>query len=339
MQKGHSKKKLRKVDDEVRILQEKKIDLEQNDEIDILETDSKLLMQFLPDLKKNIHELRDKINGIRKEIDNGELKTENGVSFLEVKNQLLLNYCINLSYFLLRKTEGKEIQEHPVVEELVRTRTTMEKLRPINVKLKYQIDKLVKQATLGVVAENNSKLNFKPNIVDFMPLNAENEEDVTEEINKEGKYVVRKGVPVPYTGDIDHEDRKKEKMITRAKKSHMFKFMNDKWGTAPEEIPFDEFKGFRKNEDKQDEEFEKYEEDNFKRVQRPKESKRNKKFKETQFRDALGVFEKYANVGDVRESTRDDSKVSQIIKKNSFRKKVRPRDGDNRNVKRRKLNH
>lgn len=39
------------------------------------------------------------------------------------------------------------VKGHPVVEQLVRIRTLLEKLRPLDAKLKYQIEKLLKVAT------------------------------------------------------------------------------------------------------------------------------------------------------------------------------------------------
>ena len=38
------------------------------------------------------------------------------------------------------------MKDHPVVSHLVKLRVTMEKLRPLDAKLKYQIDKLLKLA-------------------------------------------------------------------------------------------------------------------------------------------------------------------------------------------------
>lgn len=70
-----------------------------------------------------------------------------GVSYLEAKYHLLLSYCVNLVYYLLRKAAGQSINDHPVVLQMVRIRTLLEKLRPLDAKLKYQVEKLLKVAT------------------------------------------------------------------------------------------------------------------------------------------------------------------------------------------------
>ena len=52
-----------------------------------------------------------------------------------MKYHLLLDYNINLTFFLLLKTEGRSIIGHPVLERLVFLRTALEKLKPIDAKV------------------------------------------------------------------------------------------------------------------------------------------------------------------------------------------------------------
>ena len=56
----------------------------------------------------------------------------------------MLSYCVNIVFYLLLKAEGRPVRDHPVVLRLVEIRTYLEKLRPVDRKLRYQIDKLVK---------------------------------------------------------------------------------------------------------------------------------------------------------------------------------------------------
>ena len=72
------------------------------------------------------------------------------------------SYLMNLTYVMLQKTEGRPVSGCPAVDRLVEIRTVLERVRPIDQKLQYQVDKLVKTAATGVVAENDP-LHFKPN--------------------------------------------------------------------------------------------------------------------------------------------------------------------------------
>lgn len=50
---------------------------------------------------------------------------------------------------------------HPFVESLVELRTLLEKMKPLEQKLKYQIDKLVRAAAAGVVEETEQEKGGK----------------------------------------------------------------------------------------------------------------------------------------------------------------------------------
>lgn len=69
---------------------------------------------------------------------------------------------MDLTYIMLQKVKGQSINGDPAVLRLAENRTVLEKMRPIDQKLTYQIDKLIKTATTGVPAANDP-LRFKPN--------------------------------------------------------------------------------------------------------------------------------------------------------------------------------
>lgn len=48
------------------------------------------------------------------------------------------------------KAEGKTVKDHPVIDQLVRIRTILEKMKPIEAKLKHQIEQLLKIAETGL---------------------------------------------------------------------------------------------------------------------------------------------------------------------------------------------
>jgi hypothetical protein len=73
------------------------------------------------------------------------------------------------------KSQGKSVKDHPVVDQLVRIRAIMDKMKPIEKKLSYQIDKLVRTANLGVRAGGNVELTERANPADL----EEDEEEVS----------------------------------------------------------------------------------------------------------------------------------------------------------------
>jgi U3 small nucleolar ribonucleoprotein protein LCP5 len=80
---------------------------------------------------------------------------KDGISLFDVKNALLLSYLQNLVFLILlklraRKGDQKELGLHPqdeVVQKLVELRIYLEKgVRPLESRLKYQIDKILRSA-------------------------------------------------------------------------------------------------------------------------------------------------------------------------------------------------
>lgn len=57
---------------------------------------------------------------------------------------------------------GKQIENDPAIDRLIEIRTVLEKIRPIDYKLRYQIDKLVKTAITGTTSASDPN-SFKPN--------------------------------------------------------------------------------------------------------------------------------------------------------------------------------
>ena len=62
-----------------------------------------------------------------------KLETQHGMSYLEMKYNLMLNYCQFLSAYLLMKLECRDdISEHPIIERLTYIKLMFEKLRPLD---------------------------------------------------------------------------------------------------------------------------------------------------------------------------------------------------------------
>ncbi|KAH8269331.1 hypothetical protein KR018_004617, partial [Drosophila ironensis] len=226
-------------------------------------------IQLLGEMNSNVKQVTDLVEGMLQRVKSGELTTEYGLSFLEVKYHMLLDYLINLTYVVLRKCSGETIEGDPSIERLIEIRTVLEKIRPIDHKLRYQIDKLVKTATTGVSSHTDPIL-YKPN-PEGMMISAggdgedaaagsnssgdddEDDEDEDEEeeagrakkprkadtAGKSGVYVPPRIRPVFYDGEernADKEQKAMERVKKRAITSSILQDLKEEYLDAPTEI-------------------------------------------------------------------------------------------------------
>ena len=60
------------------------------------------------------------------------------------------SYLINLVQLMVHKVEGQLICEDVCVDRLTEIRTVLEKIKPLDQRLSYQVDKLIKTSNTGL---------------------------------------------------------------------------------------------------------------------------------------------------------------------------------------------
>lgn len=243
--------------------------------------DSNITLEDINDLKQLLSDLKDKTCDLNKLLKNciksvsdneTPYKTEKGFSFLDIKNNVFLSYMSELSYILLRKISKKQIKGESAIKRIIEDRVVLERMRPIECKLKYQIDKLMKLAA-GNGPNKEDPLSLKPNLQDFDDQAGDQQEDdesdgdVNAEANT-GAYVPPKLMAVPY------EDEKQAKALEIAKRralsSSIVEDLREQYGDAPVEISDS---GHRQKKMEMIKKRTKYEEDNLMRMRITKKTR------------------------------------------------------------------
>jgi len=282
-----------------------------------------LFQQQAPALAKTIQEItrsvqiaRDKIVPLSQRAQEKDISTTEGMDYLEVKYQLLLDYCIYLTYYMLLKTKGQPVADHPVLKELLRTRILIEKIKPLDNKLQYQIEKLLKMANQHVdpeVAFKNidTKLRAGPNLKAFLKPKEEGEEA---QDPSEQPYQISKNRSTHYEDRKEKKQKEQERALKRAANSRMAKFVNEMVGEEPEEQDLDISKDLLGHKKKtQDEEVTEYEETYFTRLDRRAMEKKEKsqkgargRGKNQDYDDVLGGLEDFATFSALRDNNRPE---------------------------------
>ncbi|KAM9329842.1 neuroguidin [Gastrophryne carolinensis] len=214
---------------------------------DIVSRDLSASKALFSTLHQQVTAVTAQVQSLIQKIRNGTYPTEKGLSFLELKNQLLLMYMQDLTHLIMEKMYGKSLKDNPGIMRLVEIRTVLEKMRPIDQKLKYQIDKMIRAAVTGSLGENDP-LRFKPNPQNLMSkLEESDQEEPGSDEEKGGdgkkyksrvkKYVPPRLAPVHYD---DTEGERERRILERAKKralsSSVIRELKEQYTDAPEEI-------------------------------------------------------------------------------------------------------
>ncbi|CAL8400343.1 neuroguidin [Gadus morhua] len=215
----------------------------------LIESDLPKAENLLNLLTEQVVSVTGHIRDLQKKIKDGVFQTAKGLSFLDLRYQLLLFYLQDLTHLISLKTEGAKIKESQAIERVMAVRTVLEKMRPLDHKLKYQIDKLVRTAVTGSLAENDP-LHLRPNPENLMSKLSESEESggedglpsVSEKKTAafgDRKYIPPKIAPMHYDGDVTEADRKKEqqdRLRRSALRSSVIQELREQYSDTPEEI-------------------------------------------------------------------------------------------------------
>jgi len=226
------------------------------------------------DLNKNLKQFASCVENLNSHLKNdkeGSLDFSKGISFLSMKNMLMVEYLSNLLQLCYIKTNGLKLSGQSCVNRLAETRCILEKTKSVEIKLKYQIDKLLK---LGVSTDTNQHdpLSFKANTGNFAKNQDESDNEDADEKNSDAEnnksdrlYRPPKLVPIYNDFDETPEEKAKkqiEKIKRKAFNSSIIKDLEKEYSGAPEEIKSDYANVLHTESSEQRHKIE-YEEENF----------------------------------------------------------------------------
>ncbi|KAI0648292.1 hypothetical protein C8Q79DRAFT_906769 [Trametes meyenii] len=181
---------------------------------------------------------RDTIKTLReKQSTTSELDTRDGISLLSLKHQMMLSYLQSLSLITARRAIGHSLadrappntlfsaKDRPArgsgagdrVDATIEARVVLEKVKVLEGRMKYQIDKLVRIAEEGDSADKNianDPLAFRPNPQALMDQGSGSEDEdggSTHGDDRDSVYRPPKLAPMPYTEGDKGKDKDKSR--------------------------------------------------------------------------------------------------------------------------------
>lgn len=256
----------------------------------IIAEDVPQLEEYLSRMKSEGQNIDEYVERILREVDNGNLETENGISLLDIKYHYLLDYIINMVILVRMKLAGSKTGDCRARWRLIEDRVVLERTVPVEHKIKYQVEKMLQQST----SDDNDPLSLKPNIDN---LDAK-EEDVLSESEQDapttGKYIPPRIAAMHYEFEEDDNERRMKLAKERAlKKSSVIRELVQEASDSPLELS--QLSSGRKKVIKDREERTKYEENNLMRLNLTKRQKNLEK--QSMRRSELDTITKFGDIG------------------------------------------
>ncbi|KAK4709514.1 hypothetical protein R3W88_030439 [Solanum pinnatisectum] len=116
--------------------------LTKEEQMDVVYSSAPELVGLLSELGESLEHLDNKVNPLFNKI-NGKNMIKGGMHYIEVKRLLLLSYCQAITFYLLLKSEGQPVRDHPVISRLVEIKNLLNKMKELDGYLPSKLEDLV----------------------------------------------------------------------------------------------------------------------------------------------------------------------------------------------------
>uniref|UniRef100_A0A8D3AX33 UTP3 small subunit processome component n=1 Tax=Scophthalmus maximus TaxID=52904 RepID=A0A8D3AX33_SCOMX len=169
------------IEKEERIVKDLK-EMSQKEKMKLLKKESPELLELIQDFKAKITELKDELQPLVQMIKDGKIPPGKGADYIKTKQQLYLNYCTNISFYLVLKAKRIPAHNHPVIERLLTYRNLINELGAVDARLAPEFRRLLAGEARGARAEGKkTRVCGKKEKVRFFSVEEDSDSDLDEE--------------------------------------------------------------------------------------------------------------------------------------------------------------
>lgn len=117
--------------------------MSQKEKMKLLKKESPELLELIQDFKAKLSELKDELQPLVQMVKDGKIPPGRGADYLKTKQQLYLNYCTNISFYLVLKAKRIPAHNHPVIERLLTYRNLINDLGAVDARLAPEFRRLL----------------------------------------------------------------------------------------------------------------------------------------------------------------------------------------------------
>ncbi|PKA57690.1 hypothetical protein AXF42_Ash016736 [Apostasia shenzhenica] len=135
--------------------------LSKEEKMDVVYSCAPELIGLLSELNIALDQLKQVEPQESKVIAKGNDKAKGGMDYAEVKRILLLAYCQAIGFYLLLKSEGHPVRDHPVIARLVEIKNLWEKMKHLTPKCHLQFKDAGNHDYESISKVNDEKATFE----------------------------------------------------------------------------------------------------------------------------------------------------------------------------------
>ncbi|XP_037535318.1 something about silencing protein 10 isoform X1 [Nematolebias whitei] len=162
--------------------------MSKKEKMKLLKKESPELLELIQDLKAKLSELKEELKPLMQMVKDGKIPPGKGADYLKTKQQLYLNYCTNISFYLVLKAKRIPAHNHPVIERLLTYRNLINELGPVDAQLAPEFHKLLagdekEKRSSKTTDGNKTKISSKKDMDsgETLPEDEDSESDLDEE--------------------------------------------------------------------------------------------------------------------------------------------------------------
>uniref|UniRef100_A0A5B7BUU4 Putative something about silencing protein 10 isoform X1 n=1 Tax=Davidia involucrata TaxID=16924 RepID=A0A5B7BUU4_DAVIN len=135
--------------------------LSRDEKMDVVYSSAPELVGLLSELNDALEQLEKKVNPLLSKVREGENTVKGGMRYMEVKQLVLLAYCQAITFYLLLKSEGQPVRDHPVIARLVEIKNLLDKMRQLDGNLPSEIEDIFNkkhetETAVNLIRENDA---------------------------------------------------------------------------------------------------------------------------------------------------------------------------------------
>ncbi|XP_034441812.1 something about silencing protein 10 [Hippoglossus hippoglossus] len=135
--------------------------MSQKEKLKLLKTDSPELLELIEDFKAKLTELTDELQPLMQMVKEGKIPPGKGANYIKTKQQLYLNYCTNISFYMVLKAKRIPAHNHPVIERLLTYRNLINELGEVDARLAPEFHKLLAGEDKGPAEGKKTRVSSK----------------------------------------------------------------------------------------------------------------------------------------------------------------------------------